>query len=646
MNRLIVFLTLSFHFYSLCPAQEVRVFTNKEGVEISAKYLGVLNDGKFVKILRVSDGRQFVFPVTTLSLEDQAYIAEQIKKQAAESSGAGRTLLIKGINVRDRAAPFTTRTIWEDPNIGATEHRLAVPRGAWICYSTTIEDTYGRYFIPYKGERLFEFEASGNELWLKRDGAEKELVGVVITYESGFDDKDIRRKIRSIDGTKVKHVLGIAFQSSSYLEQIDALSEDIPIAVYTPGTLSRKQWAALAKAKVIGIHADIDSSDLPELATQLQLEQLAVNIKNHPDGQAIDLPPLPKLKHLVMLNGGRQINWDKSLQGLPALESLVLLRSSQETPSGGTPVSSFAANPKLRLLALNDSSGIAMQASALTTSPNLRFLHYIDRAVEGDLTVEMLKNLPNLEYFSGIDATLSGNQIDEWLATGAGKIIRDFASYSVPDCKLLPKLERLRVEKSSMQGGIYEYERLSHAPASLLILDIEGISNKDFELLQLPEPGALVSLRLFATKIDNVDLLYRFNKVRKLYYSSNSGRISSINLAKFPDLEYLSLYSFTDLEKLENLTASKSLRYLSLSRNDYLTDLGEAVANDTLEEINLNYLARLTSLSSFERLSNIKRVYLYKLAKLENYANLDTAGTLKYMSIRECGGFEDRTIDN
>ncbi|TDU71298.1 peptidase C39-like protein [Prosthecobacter fusiformis] len=114
---------------ALTPAafcQEVRVFTNAQGVAIRAALISVANGQATIKR---EDGAQFAVPVTAFSAVDQEYIRQWSAKPAPTSAAAGPNASLDAATLNALAGQsiFDELSLWESPGEGVAE-RLQLRR--------------------------------------------------------------------------------------------------------------------------------------------------------------------------------------------------------------------------------------------------------------------------------------------------------------------------------------------------------------------------------------------------------------------------------------------------------------------------------------------------------------------------------------
>jgi len=100
---------------------EVRLFTNKEGQKIEASMVAVGGSMRTVTIQRPSDDRRFDLEITALSLDDQQYIKDWLRRQPAPE--------LDQLNIRLEGQPFLTeasREKFEDRIYGGSGTRSKV----------------------------------------------------------------------------------------------------------------------------------------------------------------------------------------------------------------------------------------------------------------------------------------------------------------------------------------------------------------------------------------------------------------------------------------------------------------------------------------------------------------------------------------
>lgn len=623
-------------FSGIAAARETRIFTNKEGVQIVAELLEIVGKSD-VRIRRASDGKEFQFAIATLSLDDQQYIANELKKEAAAHEGDSEGTLIATMpHYRDRLYPITDRAAWEPPEISASATRLAIPAGTWVSYDPS--QITGRFLIPYLGETSWKLELDGDRtVWLTRDEGERELVGISLPNTSTGEDTGNRERLAGLDTSLVKNVLNVACANVDDLSLIETLDPDIPLAVAASRKLNAEQLQFLATRKLVALHAEVGFSDLNELEKLDSLTYLCLDIKDAALDAQIELPSLPQLQHLALLSTAGQIKWDPSLQKLPQLRSLTNLRTSREFGKKGTPLTTFANNPYLNFLVLHNRGGNYFSFNALETAPNLRYLKIEKNELKGfDGDYTPIVSLKKLEYLYQITNDLPIGLLDSWSASGALSKLRDYGGRQIPLLENLPKLESITIFKDDSEGSNRDFRRFSTAPESLQKVRIGWLPRTEAMQLEIPHPESVVSLELTSTTIPNTGFLYRFNNLKMLKLAADNGDLDIIDLDSFPSLDHIRLYRIEKLRAVDNFTSHPGIVDASFQNCEFLSGLGQSYTNTTLRALNLDRLPALTSLDALNQVTGCEWLRITDCDALTSCEPFSTNNPLTYFHVHDC----------
>ena len=130
---------------------EVRTLLNSQGVELEASILSVQEDG--VQVKRLSDGREFFIPYTSLSGEDQSYFKEQLTNphtgsgdtSADESAAYSSDITAEQINAV-LGMKLLGEGSWSKDTVDVVASRLSLNKESEV----ENEKTYRSYFLGGK----------------------------------------------------------------------------------------------------------------------------------------------------------------------------------------------------------------------------------------------------------------------------------------------------------------------------------------------------------------------------------------------------------------------------------------------------------------------------------------------------------------
>ncbi len=159
---------VSFALAALCPGEEFRTFTNKDGKQLEATTLGVDLEAANVR-LRLRDGREFAIPIGTLSLDDQAWLVNWEKEERlVRDPGGWHPVEISLPRMMSHIeAPGCYGAFYR---VGLNSWRGEIPEGAWLRVTKVLDGDPGDFVAE-------------PELILRFDGRWKSMR---ITFEDGF----------------------------------------------------------------------------------------------------------------------------------------------------------------------------------------------------------------------------------------------------------------------------------------------------------------------------------------------------------------------------------------------------------------------------------------------------------------------------
>ena len=159
-TTIIVFVLQVYSLFHGHSYEEFRSFTNSDGRTIEATVLSI-NDGDKTIRIRLRNDSEFSVPIGSLSVDDQAWIAEKIEKDRLAGD-------IEGWKQLTISLPLPTSRV-EAPGIygafyrvGARTWRGEIPDGTWIVISDVVEGN-GEDYVS-SPELLTKFNASWSSL--------------------------------------------------------------------------------------------------------------------------------------------------------------------------------------------------------------------------------------------------------------------------------------------------------------------------------------------------------------------------------------------------------------------------------------------------------------------------------------------------
>lgn len=618
----------------LTAAEEARVFKNQDGVEIEASLVQVI-EGTQIEIRRASDGQEFTIPISSLSLDDQAYVKGYIDQASTAEQEDFPMLTVVLDDVEDSIHKF--RQPDKDNRSASSytgvhrirdrynQYRVPVYEGAWIPLRLKGHDIH----LPYQGEGKWEFSHQeteyGNsvEFSLQRDGDKKEL-----TFVAGRGVTSLEKHLSSLTQDQMGSVLAIDCGTPEYLSAIENFSLDVSLSISLPvgirisksdgreiqTEVTLDDLARLQGKEVVGLELRIFSSDLEALNVLPDLKFLSIYINDNNNRNDYVFQYQPNLEHLVVNKGCSTIDWESSLQNLPALRSLTLSGTSSEDD---VILSTFEDCPKLEYLYLACPLPRDFDSKILARVPALRHLSLNTFHPQAATSAfEDLVNINGLRTLQVTDRFLPSELLDNWFGSGAMSELRMLSGIYLPDFSNTPKLRHLTVYDEDISPDA-EYERVSVIPDSLESLTLAQLSKEALERCTFPESNKIKSLCIDNSEI--VDDMY-FSVFGNLkffddqIYSTVAESYESLDLVHFPKLKDLVIRENRALTEIENISNHPTLESLTLLTLRSLVSLGIAYPNTTLKRVDLRRLEDLPNLSAISGLTGCEFLNVYDTA--------------------------------
>lgn len=617
-------------------AEEVpRTFTNQAGVKIEAILVGILGDGK-IKIRRTSDAREFELPIASLSQEDQRYLAELRGQSGAPEESSGVKISV--------ADPLDRVRLGYDSAIDFSgSHRYNFPKGVWLEYSSSTG--FNTFTFLYKGERTLEFSVEdGWKFLVSRDGTAPEWVGAILSGKNEPPDAISTRIGEINDSTAIKDSIHLSIGAATDLDQLSAISAEVPISLSLTTPISKGTADLLAGKNLIAL----DARNIPGISEWLsgfqRLVFLELRFEAGVSGNESALPLIPSLRQLELYGPVLPPGLSELLGKLGNLETFVMLGGADgSSTSGNDAIRSFGANPRLSLLSLFG-GGLKITPEALGTLPNLEYLNSGALAgFESDSDYKEFLKLQNLRYLDLSSSGFPARVLDNWAESGDLKELRVLSSTHVPPLQHFPALEYLAVndmnEQDTRKGpGI----SLENAPATLTQLFLW--SKEHVKLRDLPNPGNLLYLQLSGPSLEPIETLERHSNLTVLSLASFEEKgIKSIDAAAFPKLRSLTVQSLPELVGIENVAAHPSLAELVVSNTQKLESLGTSAPNRRLFRIQLNGLDNLRNLDAFAQTYSCRDLSINRCNGLNDLNDFVKRNPLRQFTIRDCANFPDQT---
>jgi hypothetical protein len=558
---------------------EPRNFTNKEGRSITAEAVGIDVKANTVT-LRTADGRTFDVPLSNLSLDDQAFLAE-FKNQIAATSDPGGW---KGVEIN---LPLSHSFV-SAPGIygafyrtGSTRWSGEIPEGAWIHVKRVMAENAGVYIGD--PELLLRFDGTWRSLsvsfreglfYASFDGREPLLVGATCKVVPTPPPANAFPGRSYFDPTKTAE-LQLKFFESLF----EGLAEGQRICLQPAMQLTETEVRRYRR-KIESIIAHPESTHFYALLIK------EFELRAFKAGREAETPEIEPSKHLEFLSLGKTPDDLRTVIIHPALTTLELstirtqndLEIIGEIPSLRFVKINYSSDSDTtfqidRLAALKNLAGIdfpmrtcKLSAASVSKCLGLRAVRFEDpdAGQSGDW-MHPLKKLRNIHWSS----TLGFNELKEFASKGeASNAIRFAWNFNSTPFANLP---------------------------SLRALEHPGYSRNDTWSMTTPDGGQ-------RTKTGTRPYVWPTGDIREaenLEYLAISGVsqafIDELVTKKNPEsLKVLILSDLVDCNNLGGLKVFKNLRILTISR------LFESFPEDDSNHLKEIDLTELKSLEAVE----------------------------------------------
>lgn len=563
---------------------ELRAFTNKEGRTVTAEAIGL--DSKVNEVtLRTADGRTFTLPINTLSLADQAFLAESRGElETSNDPGGWQRVEVELPRLESKIeAPGIYGAFYRT---GATRWTGELPAGAWINITDVVEGGKGRYISA--PELLLKYDGTWKKVaitfaeglfYASFDEAAPRLVGVtcsIVRAEAGGPEIP---GVTYFDGDKtyveqqnfLKSIFGELQKEQRICLQPATRMSEAEVRRYRQNTESiiahresMYDYAKLVEEMGLLAFKTDHASGLRTLQGSSKLEFLSLG--RFPSESFLNEQKGLTTLEMALIESQADLD---SLSKIPSLRFVKL--KSLRVPDDVCNVNTWTALPNLTGLDL-DPQGARILAGSLSALTRLRTFRFDDREMgAGGNWMFPLENLRNVYWPSALGAT----ELSEYVKRSkAGANIRFVWSFNTVPVAHLPSLRALEQPGTSKEdswtvttsdGGVYS--RTGSRPyqwpaggigeaANLEYLAISGV-NQEFinQLVAKKNPGSLKTL-ILENLVDCVDLsgLKAFKNLRVLsiayFFESAPGdpafHLKEIDLTALKDLEVVEILPFYD----------------------------------------------------------------------------------------------------
>jgi len=639
---LVVFLISSASALSAEP----RLFRNSEGKTIEATFEGIENGQ--ITIRRTSDGQTFTLPATSFSIDDQAWIRDQVVAAAPSAApGEWGRLKVELPNPLDYINIIGIRPNVSRYRTGAREYDLLLPVGAWVFVSVrSAEDPRElvEHLVQYKGGSHWKVTEDDLNLIVSRDGNPPRIVGITPPYDNPL------RFVRRVDKNLLAEEVCLELPDIALIEEIHRIGAKV-VAFTTDRAFDAEDLFRIAKAEPKALRLSLSANSVSGITAFDSLEALYVSSYNSSrNGTTIDsiqLPGLPNVRDLSLYAVPFNEDMGKSLidHGRLRLFDFVMVSgsSSIDNPPTWEGVDQLAGT----LEGLRVDYGLRMKGSDLPALDKLRHLSIgPSMYASSDFGSLSIPESGELRILEVQDPALSGNALGRWAEADLLKQVERLATYRLFEMSKAPKVEFLYMggrSDSDTRTGVARLAPLS----KLKRLSCLGLLDEDLPVLAgLPFASTLEALVLRNSKASDLNALSTLSSLRRLEMEAPQMRVAAINASIFPKLESLRSYQLPDLQSLPDVASHPTLTSLVIHSSPLFSSLGEPAENTVLRHLDFEGLKSLTDLSALANCTGITQLKIEDCDQIEDIRFLERNNELRYIWISDNTHLENQSASD
>lgn len=642
-----IFLIATFLFEGIGRC-EPRTFTNKNGQKIEAELLD--EGGGFIKIRRVGDGKEYVIEVNSLSIEDQAWIANRGKEPRFPGVEGWQELVVHLPTPRDKIAVVGCGSRMASSANGAKEHRLLLPVGAWVRIwidSSLMPGGYLSHIVRFEGAEKWTFTDEGHRLYLSREDQPRKIVG--ISPQLGDSD----RFFNELDKSELDESICVELPSRSLLPGLASLGKDRVAAFTGDRDFDASSLAKLAEQNPKAIAVVVPLKDVGAIREFDELEALDLMArwprtdeekKAFPASEPV-LTEFPKVTDLELTNIPYHEELGNALINLGTVRMLDFVWNSlgsinarihpewENIAELAPTLESLRLGPRIQARAVEIEKLVGLRF--LTLFPQSR----ITRETNFFLPEDMKELLALDPYVTSVDQ----EQLQLALAAAYFPKIRRAGGVRLFPMDTVPQLDMLRLLGPNEDGEAQNIRDLE-SQKELRQLLLSDISQEDLELFStFPCAGTIQSLSLYDSSFTDLSPLEKFKNLKTLYLHDTSATLKTFDLSRFPSLTRLSFKEEEGFVEIQGLMDHPNLAAISLYDCPNLKTLGRSALNTTLQSVYFTRCAALDSLSTFSGTQALTHIDLIDCDSLDGSLSFLSENPLRDLVIRDCENLPNKS---
>ncbi len=637
--RAFVFLTLLICGKTARPG-EVREFTSKDGKTIKAEFLE--SAGGLIQIKRVSDGRLFVLEISSLSLDDQAWLAGELAPKAPIDDPRDKWSRLKVIlqNPKD-----TFEVIGRDGGIarnryGGVSNETHLPEGAWIKLYVLNEFGILEHFVRYEGAKQWTVSSDGPRVLLDRDGSGPELIGLTV---------ELDEELPLVPEIEVAPEWSVEILSVDQIDMLRELKHPISGIVADGLKLTPEHLAKLAMLNPKALHVDVALADIGALSDFKKLEALRMWIKEveltSEKGRAVSpsipLPPMPALRDISF----RFPAVPRDLPEVFAASTPMLRMFDCDATARSPQFPLWEDIGQLEFLeSIHTGWGARFGAKTLATHPTLTSLVFgVNGMNQKDSNINAFEDNQNLRQLAIRLPKFPAEVIQNWARKGGLAKVRSLQTYQAFDFGDLNSVEILSLQRSATMSADFDIPSAGDLER-LRFLSVHYANQEEVEAIcKLPNRNQLEVVLLANGTYDDLSPLASLPNLKRLEISNPT--LKTVDLGLFPNLEVFLATRMEQLVEVKNISNHPALMHLKLSGSKELKSLGPASPNNVLRCLELIACPELTDWEGLSGTNSIKQVHIYNCDGLADTLPIEKSNSIIYFYVNGCEQLANRSIN-
>ncbi len=618
-----------------------RTFTNNQGNQITAEVIAQ-QKGKVI-VRRISDGRVFDIPISSLSVDDQIWLADRLNRITANQ---WRKLTITVPNPRDVVEVIGIDGGVVRERYGAVTYEINLPPGAWVKFYVLNERGSLEQMVKFEGAKHWTVSSDGPRTLLDRDG--KGPVAIGITLDHGVSMEQLSELPPGVDWALE---LSVELQSADQIPMLADFPAPISAIVGDGVRLNAANLRQLAGYNPKAMHLHVLVDDLPALAEFKQLESLRIWLqglqlfqrpgKNRYTVPTIPFPSIPTLRDIALQVPAAPNDLpDVLAASVPNLRMFDIDVMPTRPPE-------FAVWTNLgqfrQLESITNGWGITFAVETLAKHPRLQCIVFGPSGIRSDDPglVHMESNY-NLRILANRHGGFPGEVMERWAQNGGLEALHGLQTFRNLDLSLLESLETVSLRRDGRNQDEFDISRVGSL-SKLKLLSLHYAKQEEVEeIARLSNRDQLEVVLLANGSFDDITPLTALPNLKRLELVSHRGNMPKLDLGIFPKLEYFRASNLDEITKIEGVASHPALMALSIRNIPNLTGFGEAAPNNRLRYLSLLSCGALTDLDSLGQCTAIKQVFLYDCDGLTEPLAIQASNQIGYFYVSGCAQMASR----